>query len=139
MEGLGAGLAAFAFWGFIAAVVVGGIWYSIREKETQHETLRRIIESGQKVDERLVEKIVGSDRVVHRDLRIGGMITLSTAPGLAILGWFLGRVSEQALTALLGVAGLVGCVGIGLLVAASVAERSYRENNPSSADRNMAR
>ena len=30
MEGLGAGLAAMAFWGFIAAVVVGGIWYAVR-------------------------------------------------------------------------------------------------------------
>ena len=31
--GLGAGLAAIAFWGFIAIIVVGGMWYSIREKE----------------------------------------------------------------------------------------------------------
>ena len=46
MEGLGAGLAAPAFWGFIAAVVGGGIWYAVREKEAQHETLRRMIDSG---------------------------------------------------------------------------------------------
>ena len=32
MEGLGAGLAAPAFWGFIAAVVGGGIWYAVLEK-----------------------------------------------------------------------------------------------------------
>ena len=121
MGGLGAGLAAFAFWGFIAACVVGGIWYSIREKETQHETLRRII-----------------DKVVHRDLKIGGYITLSAAPGLVILGWFLSTIQEKVLMPLLGVAGLVACVGIGLLVAAKVAERSYKANQPASANRNMA-
>ncbi len=138
MGGLGAGLAAFAFWGFIAACVVGGIWYSIREKETQHETLRRIIESGQPVDEALMDKILGGDKVVHRDLKIGGYITLSAAPGLVILGWFLSTIQEKVLMPLLGVAGLVACVGIGLLVAAKVAERSYKANQPASANRNMA-
>lgn len=138
MDGFGAGLAALAFWGFIASCVVGGIWYGIREKETQHETLRRIIESGQPVDEELVDKILGGDKAVHRDLKIAGYITLSTAPGLVILGWFLSNVSDKVLMPLLGVAGLVACVGIGLLVAAKVAERSYRTNNPPSANRNMA-
>ncbi len=38
MEGLGAGLSALAFWGFIAAVVVAGIWYSVRERQAQYET-----------------------------------------------------------------------------------------------------
>ena len=57
MEGLGAGLAAFAFWGFIAAVVVGGIWYAVREKEAQHETLRRMIDSGRDLDEEAISRI----------------------------------------------------------------------------------
>ena len=43
---LGAGLAALAFWGFIASVVVAGIWYDIRKRDAQHETVRRIVESG---------------------------------------------------------------------------------------------
>ena len=62
MEGLGAGLSALAFWGFIAAVVVAGIWYSVRERQAQYETLRRIIESGQPADEALVDKILGGGR-----------------------------------------------------------------------------
>ena len=123
MEGLGAGLAALAFWGFIAAVVVGGIWYAVREKEAQHETLRRMIDSGQELDEQAISRIFKENRP-ERDLKIGGIITLFAAPGLAILGWFLGDVSREAYHALLGVAGLVAFVGIGLLIAARVAENA---------------
>ncbi len=130
MEGLGAGLGQLAFWGFIAAVVVGGMWYAIREKEAQHETLRRMIESGKSVDQELMDKVLGGEKNVHRDLRIGGLITLSVAPGLAVLGWFLSLVEEKALYALLGVAGLVACVGIGLLAAASFAKRASQDDNP---------
>ena len=46
---LGAGLAALGFWLFIAVVVIGGIWDGARKREAKHESLRRIIESGQQV------------------------------------------------------------------------------------------
>lgn len=138
MDGIGGGLAAMAFWGFIAAVVVGGMWYAIREREAQHETLRRIIESGQPIDQALMDKVLGGDRVVHRDLKIGGLIVLFVAPGLAVLGWFISFVAEEALMPLLGVAALVAFVGVGLLIASKVAERAYRENDPSAIHRNMA-
>jgi len=128
MEGLGAGLAAFAFWGFIAAVVVGGIWYAVREKEAQHETLRRMIDSGKDLDEEAISRVFKENSRPERDLKIGGIIAASAAPGLATLGWFLGDVSNEAYHALLGVAGLVAFVAVGLLVAARVAERSYADD-----------
>jgi hypothetical protein len=43
---MGAELGAFGFWLFIAAVIVAGVWYGICEREAQHETLRRLIDSG---------------------------------------------------------------------------------------------
>jgi predicted permease len=125
MDGLGAGLAAFAFWGFIAAVVVGGIWYAAREKEAQHETLRRMIDSGRDLDEETISRVFKENGRPDRDLKIGGIIAASAAPGLAVLGWFLRNVSEEAFYALSGVAGLVAFVAVGLLVAAKIAERSY--------------
>lgn len=124
MDGLGAGLAALAFWGFIAAVVVGGIWYAVREKEAQHETLRRMIDSGREFDEQAISRVFKENSRPERDLKIGGIITVFAAPGLAILGWFLGDVAEQAYHALLGVAGLTAFVGVGLLIAARVAEKA---------------
>ena len=129
--GLGAGLAAIGFWSFIAAVVVAGIWDGIRKRETKHETLRRMIESDKPIDQELTIKVLGGDERVDRDLKVAGVITLFAAPGLAALGWFLSLLTEKALLPLLGVAALVGFVGIGLLVASKFMERSYREDDAS--------
>lgn len=127
MTDLGAGLAALAFWGFLAAVVVGGIWYALRERQAQYAALGRLIDSGQPVDERIVEKMLGGSSRTDRDLKIAGLIVTSAAPGIVVLAWAIGQVAEVWFLPLLGVAALVACIGIGLLAAASYAARSYRE------------
>ena len=134
--GVGAGLGALGFWAFIGAIVVAGIWDSIRKREAQHETLRRIIESGQPMDEEFMDKLLslssgGDSKQVDRDLKVGGLITVFVAPGLALMGWVLSIAVEQEelLLVLTGVAGLVGCVGIGLLVASYVVARWYTEDD----------
>ena len=126
MEGLGFGLASFAFWAFVASCVVGGIWYSIREKEAQHETLRRIIESGKDVNVEVIDRIMSDGGKSETDFRIGAYITMSAAPGLALLGYGLevATGNDQIFTIMLAVSGLVFFVSIGLLVAAKVQERS---------------
>ena len=139
--GLGAGLGALGFWGFIAAIVVAGIWYAIREREAQHETLRRMIESGQAIDPALLSKLVSlgeGDKHVDRDLKIAGLIVLFVAPGLALLGWLIGLDSPEALLPLLGVAALAGCVSIGLLVASAVIARANREEAAAASDQHKA-
>ena len=72
--GLGAGLAALAFWGFLAVVVVGGMWYSIREKEVKQQTLRSIIEHSGGMTDELAEQLIamnGNDNL-DRDLKVSG-------------------------------------------------------------------
>jgi len=97
---LGAGLAALAFWGFIAAVVVAGIWYSIRERDAKHETVRRLVESGQPIDAELMDKLLslGSDKSdrLDRSFKVTGMIMLPTAVGLALFGIVLGTQAPEA-------------------------------------------
>jgi hypothetical protein len=134
VEKLGGGLAALAFWGFIASVVLGGIWYAVREKDAQHETLRKMIDSGQKIDVKVIDRIMNGDSRPDQDLKVAAWIVLSVSPGLAVMGWFLRNASDDAFTALLGVAGLVMCVGFGLLGASKVIERSRRDSDNSSHD-----
>ena len=130
VEVIGGGLAVFAFWAFIASCVVGGIWRSVREKETRHETLRRIIESGKDVDAELIDRIMSDDNKGDNesevDLKVGAYITMSAAPGLALLGWVLEIVSDndKVFPLLLAIAGLVFFIAIGLLVASRVVKRS---------------
>ncbi len=131
MNGIGGGLAALAFWGFIASVVVAGIWYGLRERQAQYDTLSRLIESGQTIDEDMVEKILGGNDRVDVGLKIAGLIVIFVAPGIAVLAWFISQLSEPWLMPLLGAAALVAFVGVGLLVAAKFAERSYREDKAS--------
>jgi hypothetical protein len=127
MEGI-FGLAAFGFWMFIAAAAVAGIWDGVRKREAEHETLRRMIEAGKQPDPATIDKLLGHKKEPARDLKVGGLITIFVAPGLAIMGWFISLTSEEALYPLLGVALLVGFVGAGLLTAARFLERANRDD-----------
>ena len=129
INGIGGGLAALAFWGFIASTVLGGIWYSIREKQAQHDTLNRMIDSGKEIDAEIIDKIIGDDKDTEEGLRIASYITMSAAPGLALLGFVLGQFNEKIFVIMLGVAGLVFFVSIGLLAASKFAERSANKND----------
>jgi len=136
---LGAGLASLAFWGFIAAVVVAGIWYDIRKKESQQETVRRLFESGQTIDDKLIDKLVarnenGMERP-DRTYLLAGLIVLAAGVGLAILGLVLGMVYPETKLVLLGVSALVGCIALGLLAAAKLASRWYKDESDSGPDR----
>ncbi len=134
MEGIGVGLGVLGFWGSIAAVVVAGIWYGIREREAQHETLRRMIESGQPIDQALMDKLLGGGKRLDRDLKVTGLILLFVALGLALLAWIISPQYLVALLPLLGVSVLVICTSIGLLVASKVVGRAYRKDNVSESD-----
>lgn len=123
--GLGEGLAVLGFWMFVAAVVVGGIWNNIRKRDTEHETLRRLLESEQPVDESLIDKVLGAERAsIGPDLQVAAMVQFFLAPGMLLLGWGLG-----ILKVLSGVAGLILLLGIGLWFAGRMINR--KEAGPS--------
>ena len=117
--GIGAGIAVLAFWLFIAAVVVGGIWDNIRKREAQHETVRRIIESGQQLDQDVFDKLLsisdGRYRRLDRDFTIAGLCMIPIAVGMAALGLFIGMQYGGYLGPLLGVAALLACLAFGFL------------------------
>jgi len=126
-----AGLGALGFWIFLAAIVVAGIWFDARKRESQQETLRRVVESGQNIDTAVIEQLVnvsGDSSRTDRDLKVAGLIMVFIAPGLAALGWFLSFINDKAFIALLGVAILVLFIGAGLLVAARVARGWYEDD-----------
>lgn len=125
--GTGAGLGALGFWLFIASVIAAGVWYDIRRREAQHETLRRIVESGQPIDDAVLDKVLAltsGNRDLARDLKISGLIMVFLAPGLVALGWLLSiAVEANLLLIMLGVAALVAFIAAGLLIASRVARR----------------
>ncbi len=126
-----AGLAALGFWLFLAAVVVAGIWTDARKRESQQETLRRVVESGQHLDVAVIDRMLGAsgDRErPDRELKVAGIIVMFVAPGLSILGWFLGRFNDKIFEVMLGVGSLVLLVGIGLYVAGMMSKRWQQQD-----------
>jgi len=131
--GLGGGLAALAFWGFVAAVSVAGIWDGVRKREAQHETLRRLAESGQPIDKAVMDKLLmlnsGSSKRYDIDFKVTALWILPVSVGLAIMGLILGVAIPQAKMPILGAAALLLCLGLGFLLASRIAARWYREDD----------
>lgn len=125
--GLGAGLAALAFWGFIAVVTVAGIWDGVRKREAQHETLRRLAESGQPIDKEVMDKLLllnsGRYKRYDVDFKVTALWILPVSVGLAVMAVILGMHVPDAKIPILGAAALAGCLGLGFLLASIIARR----------------
>tara|TARA_R110002072_G_scaffold28962_1_gene92372 strand:+ start:876 stop:1277 length:402 start_codon:yes stop_codon:yes gene_type:complete len=116
---IGAGLAALAFWGFIGTCVMAGVWDNIRKRDAKHETLRKMMESSQPMDEEQLRRLglLADDKDrPDRAFKIAGVWLISIAVGLAVLAVFLGFVEPIARTAVLGAAAMMGCMGVGALI-----------------------
>ena len=136
--GVGAGLAALAFWGFIAVAVLAAVWDGIRKRDAQHETMRRLIESGQPIDQKMMKKLslVGDSGEARHDqaFQITGLWLLPVAVGMAIFALILGSDKPEALAPLLVVSSLLTCMGIVFLVAAKIAGHWYPAGDDSTPD-----
>lgn len=125
------GLGSLGFWLFIASVVVGGMWFDSRKKESEQESLRRLVESGRDIDKEVLDKILaasGGKSHADKDLKVAGLIMLFVAPGLLVLGWFMSTFAEEMLPLMMGVSGLVMFIAVGLLIAGKLCERWYQED-----------
>ena len=136
----GAGVAAAAFWLFLAIIVVAGMWYDMRRREAQHETLRRLAESGQTLDPHLMDRLlsVSGGGNAARELFVWGVVMLFVAPGVAVLAVFIGWQYAPALLPLLGVAILIAFIGLGLIVASRLLGRRPAADDEAPANRHAA-
>ncbi len=123
---IGTGLGALAFWGFLAVGCVAGIWYDLRRRQAQQETMREIVRNGSTLEPAVIDKLLehrgDKGEETARDLKIAAVITLSIAPGLLLLGFVLAAVADPIMLPIMaGVAGLVGFIALGLFAAARIA------------------
>ena len=124
------GLGVLGFWLFVAAIIVMAIWSDSKRKESQQETLRRVVESGQNIDLEVIDRMIGKSDATKqaRDLKVSGLIVTSVGVGMLAFGLFLGTFDADAMMALIGVAAMIACIGGGLLFAARMIGRRYGDN-----------
>ncbi len=110
-------MAGAAFWGFMAVVVVAGIWRQIAARREAEETMRLAIEKGQQLDPALVDKLMRPpQRHGPEGLLVGGGVMLASGIGLPVMGYFISMGgNSEALYPLIGVGCLTSLVGLSLL------------------------
>ena len=119
---IGAAVGAASFWMFIAVVVVAGVvGGAIRHHETQ-QTIRKAIESGQKLDTETLDRLLRSGRPgggppPRGFFLVGGIMMLAIGAGLVAIGWATSQAHPEQLYPGLGAGAMVGMIGVGLLVA----------------------
>jgi len=131
MENASIGLGALAFWLFVATIVVATYWDAIRKRESQHETVRRAIESGKEIDAEMINKLMtvgsGSNSRPDYAFKITALWTLPIAPGMAVLAYAIRTTSEDAFFPIMGVAGMLLCLGAGFWIAGLIVSRWYQD------------
>jgi hypothetical protein len=121
---------AITFWLVIFGISALGIWGQWARERERQQTIRAAIERGQPLDPAVLEKVMarpawqetsaGSSPQAWVQLMVGGIITLSVGPGLALMGILLGKSAPLAYWPLLGAGALVATIGLGILAAAIV-------------------
>jgi hypothetical protein len=130
MQHLGPFSVAIAIFVFLSIATVSGIVGEYKKRQAALEFLRLSVERGQPIDPAVVDRLMAPDeRDSHPNplnFRIAGAITIASGVGVAALAFFLSQGSPEALHPLLGIAAAAFCVGIGLLITATIVERHIR-------------
>jgi hypothetical protein len=127
-------IGAAAFWIFLAAIIVAGIWRKKHSESVRHETARFIIEKNQKLDEAQLKELLNPTPLPppewlthkvkvgtgYRILRVSGTILMFMALGLFLVACWRGMILGIDEKSVLGIATgipLVAMLGAGLFVA----------------------
>lgn len=108
---------AIVFWIFVLAVTVTPmVLHFLKRRETE-KTIRLAIEKGQTLEPEVLARLLRpqptpEDQTSPAGVRFGGIVTLSVAVGLVCFSFFTGK------EIFLGIAGLVACIGLGLIIGA---------------------
>jgi len=127
---MGGELVGVVFWVAIFGIVAVEVWGRRTAERERQQTLRAAIERGQQLDPAMLEKILAGQtqsRGSPYGLLIAGVIVLFAGAGLALLGVVVGADDADAFKGMVGSAGLIGMVGLGLCVAYALKRRLERQ------------
>lgn len=109
----------------IFGIVAVAVWGNVQNRKELNETVRRAIDSGQKLDADTISSLGKPARTVAADLR-GGIVLLFLGAGLIMAGLMASGVilgkgwDDDAGIGFFIAAAIVGAIGVGQLVSALV-------------------
>ncbi|WP_313574302.1 DUF6249 domain-containing protein [Brevundimonas sp.] len=112
-------LIPLAFFAMIAGIVLVPTWLKSRERREMQATLRASIEKGQSLPPEVIEAISKDNAkpvaTAARDLR-AGVILLSVAIGIALLGYAVSFADFDAFYPIVGGAAIPGMIGLAFII-----------------------
>ncbi|MDX2234372.1 MAG: DUF6249 domain-containing protein [Hyphomonadaceae bacterium] len=126
-------LIPLGLWVMIAVISVAAIWGNVVSRRELNETMRRAIDSGQKLDVEAISALHKPVRSVAQDLR-GGVVLIFLAVGLIVAGLLAAGVipgtpqwDDDAGIGFFVAASIVGFIGLGQFVAAMLRREKKKE------------
>ena len=138
-------LGTAAFWIFLAAIIVAGIWRKKHSEAVRHETVRLLIEKNQKLEDAQLKELLNPTPPPtpewlipkhkpgegYRVLRISGTILIFIALGLIIAcvwrGMILGIGDRSVLELATGIP-IIAMLGAGLFAASRFVAKPPSDN-----------
>jgi len=123
----------------IAGVFIAIIVSNQKNHRAKLDFLRSAMERGVTLDQELIDKVMHPNRTAPgkrrllpgQGARIAGILVIAFGVGYTVLANFIGINAPEARLPMMGVACMMGCIGIGFLVVSKVlrSERRVRDQS----------
>jgi hypothetical protein len=123
----------------IAGVLIAIIISNQKKNQAKLDFLRCAMERGVVLDSELIDKVMHPNRSAPgkrvlspgQGARVAGILVIAFGVGYAVFAFFIAIISPDARLPMMGVACMMGCIGIGLLVVSKVLRRERGVTDPS--------
>lgn len=103
----------------VIAIVVIPSWLKSRDRREMQATLRTAIEKGQPLPADLIDSLtrqeIKTPPSAAKDIRTG-VVLIAVSLGIAILGYCIGMMDNDALYPILGASAIPGMIGLAFVV-----------------------
>jgi len=122
----------------IAAVLIAVITSNQKKSQSKLDFLRNAMEHGVALNPELIDKVMHPNKAAAgkqalprgQGARVAGIVVIALSVGYAIFACFIAAIAPDARLPMLGVACLLGCIGIGLLVVSMVLRSEPNVTDP---------
>lgn len=122
----------------IAGVLIAIITSNQKNHQAKLEFLRGAMERGVELNAELIDKVMRPNRTATtrqplppgQGARLAGILVIAFGVGYAIFALFIAAIAPSARLPMLGVACMLGCIGIGLLVVSRVLRSGRSATDP---------